>query len=85
MLTFKVSNKGNMKIMEILLLTSWILGILLSILFTIGAWITKDKKQWENAWLFFVLAFFTGYITTIPIIFVCVVLSLSTRFRQNEK
>jgi membrane protein CcdC involved in cytochrome C biogenesis len=70
-----------MNIMGILLLGSWILGLLLSILFAIGAWINKDKEQWESSGIFFLLAFTTGYLTTIPIICVVGVLSLNDRFK----
>jgi len=70
-----------MNIMGILFLVSWILGLLLSILFAIGAWITKDKEQWESAGIFFLLAFTTGYITTIPIIIAGMFIGLRNRFK----
>lgn len=70
-----------MNIMGILLIGSWILGILLSILFAIGAWINKDKKQWEASGIFFLLFFTTGYITTIPIILAGMFIGLNDRFK----
>jgi hypothetical protein len=69
-----------MNIMGILLLGSWILGLLLSILFAIAAWINKDKEQWQSAGIFFLLAFTTGYITTIPIIIAGMFIGLNKRF-----
>ena len=66
--------------MGIVLLISWILGIAIAIVFTIGAWITKNKQAWETAPYLFAVMIFTGYITTIPIIAAAILIALGKRF-----
>jgi uncharacterized membrane protein len=66
--------------MGYVLVISWILGIVLSILFGIGAWIAKDKKAWEASQFMFLIALFTGYITTILFICAFILLGLNKRF-----
>ena len=66
--------------MYIVLLISWILGIAVSIVFTIGAWVTKNKQAWETAPYLFAVTILTGYITTIPIIAAVSLIGLDKRF-----
>ena len=66
--------------MCIILLISWILGIALAIVFTIGAWVTKNKQAWEIAPYLFAVTILTGYITTIPIIAAAILIGLNKRF-----
>ncbi len=66
--------------MCIVLLIAWFLGIVLSIVFTIGAWITKNKQAWEIAPYLFAVTILTGYITTIPIIAAVILIGMSKRF-----
>ncbi len=66
--------------MYIVLLISWILGIAMSIVFTIGAWVTKNKQAWETAPYLFAVTILTGYITTIPIIAAVSLIGMNKRF-----
>jgi hypothetical protein len=66
--------------MYIVLLISWILGIAMSIVFTIGAWVTKNKQAWETAPYLFAVTILTGYITTIPIIAAVILIGMNKRF-----
>ena len=66
--------------MCIILLISWILGIALAIVFTIGAWVTKNKQAWEIAPYLFAVTILTGYITTKPIIAAAILIGLNKRF-----
>jgi len=66
--------------MYIVLLISWILGIAMSIVFTIGAWVTKNKQAWETAPYLFAITILTGYITTIPIIAAVILIGMNKRF-----
>ena len=66
--------------MCIVLLISWILGIAVSIVFTIGAWVTKNKQSWETAPYLFAVTILTGYITTIPIIAAVILIGMNKRF-----
>jgi hypothetical protein len=66
--------------MCIILLISWILGIALAIVFTIGAWVTKNKQAWEIAPYLFAVTILTGYITTIPIIAAAILIGMNKRF-----
>jgi hypothetical protein len=66
--------------MGILLLISWILGISVAIVFTIGAWVTKNKQAWETAPYLFAVTILTGYITTIPIIAAVILIGMNKRF-----
>ena len=68
--------------MENVFLISWILGVTLSIIFAVMAWILKDKKAWETFPYMFGIALFTGYITTIPIICAAVLIILNKRFEK---
>jgi len=54
--------------MEVVLLISWILGMVVSICFAIVAWISKDKEARELSLVVFIAAFLTGWITAIPFI-----------------
>ena len=62
------------------LIISWVLGIVLSVLFAIGAWIVKDKKAWEASQFMFLIALFTGYLTTMPFICVFILIGANKRF-----
>jgi hypothetical protein len=66
--------------MYIVLLISWILGIAVAIVFTIGAWVTKNKQAWETAPYLFAVTILTGYITTIPIIAAVSLIGMNKRF-----
>ena len=66
--------------MYIVLLISWILGIAVSIVFTIVAWVTKNKQAWETAPYLFAVTILTGYITTIPIIAAVSLMGMNKRF-----
>ena len=68
--------------MENVFLISWILGITISIIFAVMAWISKDKKAWKSFPYMFGIALFTGYITTIPIICAAVIIRLNKRFEK---
>jgi ABC-type methionine transport system permease subunit len=66
--------------MSTVLLISWFLGIVISIVFTIGAWVTKNKQAWETAPYFFAVMLLTGYITAIPIIAAVILIQMNRRF-----
>ena len=66
--------------MGYVLVISWISGIVLSILFGIGAWIAKDKEAYRLSGIFLLITIFTGFISTIPLVCAFILIGLNKRF-----
>lgn len=64
-------------------LISWIIGLVIAIIYSVYAWVTKDKEMWDDKSVIWVSMILFGWFAGIGFICVMIYAAIESRFDKR--